>query len=271
MKKCLNTATTRGYPLQDDIMYCGMYGFTGMEIDTLKLDEYLAKNSPGDLKKEMEDAGIDFAALMAFPFTPFSDSPAGLEEIKKYSGLASSLGCRILLAYMSGKPQEGVSREEALGSAVLAATMYGDAARESGLKVALEPIGRHPFMPGPAQALEVIEKSGHPSLGLVIDTFHCFRSGVSPSDLEAIPAGRILMVHVNDSEDKPVEVLNDANRLYPGKGILPLGGYLQALEKNGYGGYVSVEIFRPEYWKDRHENIIRNASESLDIFLSREE
>ena len=267
MKTCLNTATTRGYPLSDDLKYCSKYGYEGIEMDTLKLDEYLETRTLEDLKGEVEGYGLKVAALMAFPFAPFSENTSGLEQVKKYAGIAAFLNAPVLLAFMSGKPPETLSAEKAFDMAVETACRYGDAAGEHNVKVALEPIGRHPFMPGPLQAMKVIEKSGHPGLGIVVDTFHCYRSEVPIEEIKAIPVERLLVFHINDSEDKPISELSDSNRLYPGLGILPLGGYLEVLRDKGYEGFVSVEIFRPEYWQDKHENIARKAKEALDSLL----
>jgi len=267
MKTCLNTATTRGYGLADDIRYCGKYKYEGIEIETDKIDEYLKTSTINELKKKLEDSNLKVAALMAFPFSPFSENPAGFEKLKKYAGTAAFLGSQILLAYIAGRPPEGMHEEKAFEVAADIARKYGGVAEEHGLKIAMESIGRHPFMPGPSQALRVIEKSGHPSLGLVIDTFHCFRSGIAPEEIKKIPLEKLLIVHINDSEDKPVSEINDANRLYPGKGVLPLKQYLHILKEKGYEGFLSVEIFRPEYWQDEHENIVRNSKEGLDIVM----
>jgi len=70
-------------------------------------------------------------------------------------------------------------------------------------------------------------------------------------------------------EDLPREELNDGHRLYPGKGVIPLIEDLRMLKEKGYEGYLSIEIFRKEYWDDEHENIIRNAKEAIDEVLAK--
>ncbi|MGI5818349.1 MAG: sugar phosphate isomerase/epimerase family protein [Armatimonadota bacterium] len=269
MRTCLNTATTRGKPLDDDIRLCGEVGFEGIEIDTGKLDEYARQGGTvADLRALLAESGVECVGLMAFAFAPFGEHEEELDRIRRYAPVCRDLGGTMLLTYIADQPEEGLAREVAIERAAWAATSYAEVAQEFGLKIALEPIGGREFMGGPDDALAVIEASGHPALGIMVDTFHYHKSGVAPERVAQLPADQILIVHINDAEDLPAGRLVDANRLYPGLGILPLHGYLDALEQAGWDGFLSVEIFREEYWLDEHENIVRNAKTALDRVLN---
>lgn len=268
MRTCLNTATTRGKPLDDDIRLCGQVGFEGIEIDTGKLDEYAEAGGTIDqLRALLVQSGVECAGLMAFAFKPFGDHEEQLERIRRYGPVCRDLGGELLLAYIAEQPAPGMARDEVIEQAAHAAEGYAEAAHEFGLKVALEPIGGREFMGGPEDALEVVNAAGHPALGIMVDTFHYYKSGVAPERVAQIPVEQILIVHVNDAENLPEESLVDANRLYPGAGVLPLHGYLDALDRSGYRGFLSVEIFREEYWLDEHDSIITNAKTALDDVL----
>jgi len=268
MRTCLNTATTRGKPLADDIRLCGEVGFEGIEIDTGKLDKYIeAGGTIEELRALLVQSDVECTGLMAFAFKPFGDHEEQLERIRRYCPVCRDLGGELLLAYIAEQPEPGMPRGEVIEQAGYAATGYAEAAHDFGLKVALEPIGGREFMGGPDDALEVVNAAGHPALGIMVDTFHYYKSGVTPETVAEIPVEQILIVHVNDAENLPAESLVDANRLYPGAGVLPLHGYLDALEQSGYRGFLSVEIFREEYWLDEHDSIIRNAKTALDGVL----
>jgi 2-keto-myo-inositol isomerase len=271
MRTCLNTATTRDKPLEDDIRLCGEVGFEGIEIDTDKLDEYIdGGGTLEQLRGLLTESSVECAGLMAFAFTPFSDYEQQLERIRRYGPACRDLGGGMLLAYIAEQPEPGMSRAEIIEAAGDAARDYAQAAHEFDLQVALEPIGGREFMGGPDDALEVVEAAGHPDVGIMVDTFHYYKSGVAPERVAEIPVDQILIVHINDAENLPTESLVDANRLYPGAGVLPLHGYLDALEEIGYAGFLSVEIFREEYWLDEHASIIRNAKTALDDVLDRD-
>lgn len=269
MKTCLNTATTRGYPLEDDIRYCGHYGFEGIEIDTDKLDAYLASNSVEQLRRLLDGWGLACAALMAFPFCPFGDRTAALDKVRKYTPICKALGGPTLLCYIAEPMPEGMDRLEAVETAGAAARDYAYVA--DGLRIALEAIGGASFMRRPEEAQAVAEAADHPNAGYMIDTFHGYKAGLTAAEIAALRAEKLFIVHVNDCEDLPREQLTDAHRLYTGLGIIPLNEYLWSLKGLGYSGYLSVEIFREEYWKDSHENIIRNAAEHLKATLARVE
>jgi len=271
MKICLNTATTGKYPLADDIRFCGKYGYDGIEIDTGKLEAYLKSKSLTDLKKLLADNRLKVAALMAFGFVPFgADKPAALAVINRWAPAARDLGAQILLTYIAGVPPADMPLEQAFTLAGKSGIEYAELAQKYGLKIALEPIGGHPFMPGPVEAMKIIAASGnHPALGLMMDTFHYYKSGISREAKQQIPSDRLLIVHVNDCEDLPREQLNDSHRLYCGLGVIPLVEDFRMLAAKSYQGYLSIEIFRPEYWQDKHENIIRRAKSGIDKVLAK--
>ena len=112
------------------------------------------------------------------------------------------------------------------------------------------------------------EAADHPNAGYMIDTFHGYKAGLTAADIAGLRAEKLFIVHINDCEDLPREQLTDANRLYTGLGIIPLNDYLWSLKGLGYDGFLSVEIFREEYWRDTHENIIRNALEHLKATMA---
>ena len=75
------------------------------------------------------------------------------------------------------------------------------------------------------------------------------------------------MFHINDAEDLPKDELTDAHRLYPGEGILPIKEIKERFDKIGYGKMVSIEIFRPEYWKENPFDVARKAKEATEKVL----
>lgn len=123
-------------------------------------------------------------------------------------------------------------------------------------------------MPGPKEALRIVEEADHEQVGIMMDTFHYYKSEVPLNDIAAIPVERLAIVHINDCEGLPREELTDGHRLWPGEGVIPLGEMLGAIKENGYEGYLSVEIFRREYWEKDIEWIVENAKRSLDEVMA---
>ena len=113
----------------------------------------------------------------------------------------------------------------------------------------------------------MIDRAGHGSLGLMMDFFHYYKSGVSFEDIGAIPNELLLIVHVDDCEDLPPESLTDQHRVYMGEGVLPLQDMLGALREKGYSGALSVEIFREEYWQQTPVEISASAKAAYDRMM----
>jgi 2-keto-myo-inositol isomerase len=57
--------------------------------------------------------------------------------------------------------------------------------------------------------------------------------------------GEIHHVHFQDVPRIPRELLDNTTRDIPGDGVSPLVAILQALQKKGYNGPLSVELFYP--------------------------
>ena len=269
MRTCFNTATSGSYPLKDTVDLLGKYRFEGIEIDTGRLEEYLASNKVHDLVRQLGKNRVRVAALMAFPFVAFGDRSKPLDALRRWCPVARQLGAATMLCFAGDTPPQGMIREDAISAAARAAAEYAAVAARSRVSIALEPIGGLAFMGGPEDALAVASGSRARNVGIMMDTFHYYKSGVSLERIAAIPIEKMLIVHVNDAPDRPKADLNDSMRVYCGLGDIPLVDEFRILRKKRYKGFLSVEIFNREYWADPHENIVRNAKRTLDGVLAR--
>jgi 2-keto-myo-inositol isomerase len=106
---------------------------------------------------------------------------------------------------------------------------------------------------------------------MVVDTFHFYTGQSSLKDLREIDKNNLYIFHINDAENIPKHQLTDADRLYPGLGVIPLNDILEKLFLTGYEKMISIELFRPEYWdmepkqvtkeaKQRTENVLKQTS-----------
>ena len=59
------------------------------------------------------------------------------------------------------------------------------------------------------------------------------------------------MIHVNDYPAAPPRAeISDQFRVYPGDGVAPLKEVFRSLYANGFRGFLSLELFNHEYWKN---------------------
>jgi 2-keto-myo-inositol isomerase len=263
LRRCINGATTMPYPLEEDIRAAGAAGFEAVEIWQRKLGPYLERRSVGELRDLLDGNGLSVAAICPL-FVHFGEeADRSLVELGRAAEIAVELNCPTLLVCVSGPPA-GVTDEEARMLAAVEIGRAADVAARSDVGLAIEPLGRHPLVPGPREALDLIDRAGRSNVGLMLDTFHYYKSAVPLAEIAAIPIERLRILHINDCEDKPLEMLRDADRLYPTLGVIPAAAMLRPLIAAGYRGFASVEIFREEYWRLPIDEINRQARNYLD-------
>jgi 2-keto-myo-inositol isomerase len=251
---CINGATTMPYSLEDDLRSAEEAGFEAVELWHRKLPAYLERHSTADLRREVVERGLRVAALCPL-FVDFGQAaPAARAEIDRAADLAAELACPTLLVCVR-RPPDGMADAEARAAAGAELAAAADLAATRDVALAIEPLGRHPLVPGPREALDLIERAARPNVGLMLDTFHYFKSAVPLDEIAALPVDRLLIVHVNDSDDRPLEDLRDADRVYPTLGVIPAEAMLAPLLANGYD--------RPV------DQIAREAKAHLDRLLAR--
>jgi 2-keto-myo-inositol isomerase len=268
LKTCFNTITAGlDRRLEDIIEACGKARFDGMELDLRAIDEAAGRVSLADIKRMLDQRGLAAVSVMAFDLAPFAEDEAAYERFQRGVAAAKALGAPILLTYCAARLPAGISREAALDAAGKRAWRYAEAAQP--VKVALEPIGGTELMGGPTAALEIARRSNAGNVGIMMDTFHYYKSSVPDADILAIPRDKLLIVHVNDSEDLPRGELRDSHRLHVGEGILPLDHDLKLIKSIGYDGFLSIEIFREDYWREPAGKVVADAKAAIDRWLAK--
>ena len=122
----------------------------------------------------------------------------------------------------------------------------GEYAADRGVRLGVETLNRFEtsFLNTTAQALELIDRVDHPSVGLALDVFHL---GIEEKHVgDALRAAGSRLVHLQVAEN---------DRGTPGTGSLPWRDIAKALQEIGYGGRVVIETF-----SDRVEAIARAAA-----------
>ena len=120
-----------------------------------------------------------------------------------------------------------------------------DVAAEHDLLVTLE------FLPWTgvstlAEAIAVVRAAGRPNGGLLVDSWHLFRSGATLADLAAVPTDLVGYVQIDDAPAIAEADLGEETthrRLVPGDGGLDLLGFVRTLRAIGYDGPLGVEVY----------------------------
>jgi 2-keto-myo-inositol isomerase len=266
MQACINGATTMPYPLEEDLAAAAAAGFRWVEIWAGKVGPFLDKHGVAGLRRALADHGLGAAAICPYSLRLFGNWKEGLERLRPAVALAAEIGCPLLLVCPDapGPEEAGPDVWQRAGERARA---YGELAATAGVRLAVEPLGGHPFLPGAREGLRLLRAADHPSLALMMDTFHYYKSGVTEADLRAVPPHLWAILHVNDVPPGDPRNLQDGDRLYPGEGVLPLSRTLRLFADVGFAGAVSVEVFRRAYWEQPAAQIARRAYEGLAAVL----
>ncbi|MCH8130986.1 MAG: sugar phosphate isomerase/epimerase [Deltaproteobacteria bacterium] len=227
-------------------------GFRGLSLFLAHLDQARADgHDDADLRMRLDDLGLEIAEL-----DPLLDwvPDIGL------GGAASDEGADM---FQYGEP-EFYAAAEALGARSINAVYFGDRAvpdevlaeafadlcdraADHGLLVHLE------FLPWTQVrdvniAFKIVEEAGRENGGLMLDSWHHFRSGVENAAIEAV-SHRVIAIQLNDAPAKaePDAVAETmSRRLLPGQGDIDLVDIIRRLDAGGCQAPIGVEVFSTE-------------------------
>jgi sugar phosphate isomerase/epimerase len=204
-----------------------------------------------DIRDRFERAGVRIAVIEPLarwlptwrrPQLPLGDPALGDFEPEELFAMSEALGAGLLSVLALFDP-----RVEPEAGAVAFAALC-DHAAERDLRLQLE------FIPGTgipdlASAWEIVRQADRPNGGVLIDSWHFFRSTPDFALLCSIPAERIFALQLEDapalpSEEVAYESLH--SRLLPGEGELELTRFLRAVP-----GAQLPKLSGPEVSSDR--------------------
>jgi sugar phosphate isomerase/epimerase len=138
-----------------------------------------------------------------------------------------------------------------------------EATEDVGVDIAVE-FNASPVVKSLQSGVRVSEIADHPRVGVLFDTAHYHVTPTKLSDVNEDSVKWIKHVHLNDMPDKPADLTHrDFDRVLPGEGVLDLPEIISALEKGGYEGYFSIELFNAELWELPTKEAARSCYESL--------
>jgi 2-keto-myo-inositol isomerase len=267
MKLCFNQATTlENSNLAKDLELCEKHGYDYIEIRTMdKLPEYLQDHTLDELAEFFNTHHIKplaFNALVFFNNRDEEGYQAIITEFKEMMETGKKLGVEYVVAVPLVTTDKFL-KLDIKNSCVDVLTELSDIAKPYGIKIAVEFVG-HPqcTVNTFGQAYDIVDAVGRDNVGLVLDCFHFHAMGSNWEDLENADASKIFILHIDDTEDYPIGFLTDVDRLWPGLGVIDLDNILSILQEKAFSGAISVELFRPEYYKLEAEETIRIAKET---------
>ncbi len=245
MKTSIATVSLSG-DLKDKLRAIAKAGFAGVEIfenDFLAFDE-----SPRQVGRMVRDFGLEISLFQ--PFRDFEGMPEPLrartfDRAERKFDLMGELGTDLVLVCSNVSPAAvgGIDRAAADFSEL------GERAAKRGLRVGYEALawGRH--ISDHRDAWEIVRRVDHPSIGLILDSFHTLSRKIEINSIRSIPKEKIFIVQLADAPLIDMDLLYWSRhfRNMPGEGDLPVTDFTRAVAATGYDGYLSLEIFNDQF------------------------
>jgi len=270
MKIGFNGASTMKTDLPGDILAASCAGYDLIEIWAKKMEAYLLDHSLDDLRTLLAEAHLKPLAINSVEFITFNapwEKANTINLITRYADMADHIGCPYIVVVPSPRPA-GATDQEVHDESVRVLRGISNRFRDYRVRFAFEFLG---FGWCSVSKLEqdwaIVKAVDRENVGMVLDAFHFYAGGSSVDAIREVGAKRIFIFHINDAEDRPKMALQDAHRLYPGEGAIPLAEIVAGLKEIRYEGPVSLEMFRPGYWSRPPEEVARKGIDSIRKFL----
>ncbi|HEV7350723.1 sugar phosphate isomerase/epimerase family protein [Telluribacter sp.] len=249
---CLNMSTLRGHKLgfMKEIEVASKAGFRSVEIWINSLEDYLKNGGTlAEARRHLNDHGVTAEDAIGFAQWIVDDNAVrakALDQLKRESEMLAGIGCKRIAA-----PAMGATKGEYLDLRQVAERYrtileLGD---QTGVVPHLELWGFSKNLSTVGEILFVAAQSGHPSARVLMDVYHLHRGGSGLDSVNLVGKPLIEIFHMNDYPSTiPAEKLTDADRVYPGDGVAPLGKLLKSLRNPDRPVILSLEVFNPAYY-----------------------
>ncbi|MCL5778244.1 sugar phosphate isomerase/epimerase and 4-hydroxyphenylpyruvate domain-containing protein [Limibaculum sp. FT325] len=267
MRSSIATVSLGG-TLREKLEAAAGAGFEGVEI--FEADILAHDGSPADVGRMVRDLGLEIVAFQ--PFRDFEGMPEprrarGFERARRKFALMNELGAPRVLVCSNVSPH-------ALGGIDRAAAdlrELGQIAAGFGVEVGFEALAWGVHIRDYRDAWEVVRRADHPSVGIILDSYHTLAPGYPLDPIRSIPADRISFVQVADAPKIDMDLLQLSRhfRCFPGQGDLDITGFMAALGATGYDGWLSHEIFNDRFRMASPRQIARDGERSIIAMTGR--
>jgi len=258
--------------IEDDkqfIQLASEYGFQSVDVDAKSLIDTYGLEEAKQLLKE-NGMVIGSIGLPVEWRKTDEEFLQGLKSLTESAEAAAELGVTVCGTYIL--PSTDYKSASFMALTVKRLRTCAEILGSYGISLALEFVGPHhlrtawenPFIWTMQETLELVDAIGLPNVGLMVDSYHWYTTGLTTEDILKLKENQVTYVHINDAYDLPVEELKDNDRLYPGEGVIDNVSFLKSLKAIGYRGAVSQEVLTPSQPSASLEELLTRSKAGFD-------
>ena len=275
MKKsqfAINSVSTMRFGLEECLAAYHAAGFENVEFVLKHVKDYLAQgHTVADVKQLLDSYQLrcigGFETHVAV-FAADEAREANHALLAENAKLLGDLGATCMVVGTDG-PADLSTVKDPMGDIAKVFAQLAKRIKSTGVTLCLE-FNWSPVVKSLRTAAEIARRTRATNVGVLFDPahYHC-----TPTKFDQLTPENIAMirhVHVDDMADKPAELSNcNSDRALPGQGCLDLKGIFKQLEKNGYKGYFSIEMFSEKLWAMPPKKAAKIMYDSLVPFAGR--
>ncbi len=146
----------------------------------------------------------------------------------------------------------------------------GELARSKNVRIAYEALCWGRWVRDYRDAWALIQQVNHPNVGLMLDSAHIGGIGADFAAVDDIDPAKIFLVEINDLPRMQIAEIDVSRfyRLMPGEGVLDLPDFIRRLEKIGYSGDYSLEVFNDHYRSLPSADVARHAFQCVSRLMA---
>lgn len=268
--------------LEQELELCQAAGFDAIELRIDKLRAYLQTHTRDELQSFFRKSTLQPYAIAGIHAYKGLFGPQDEAEKKQNFLRDFRFGCEILCAVGAkdlivvpplfaedegrdyDEPWEARKQEN-----LRIFTILSRMARDYGVNLGIKIIdAARCSIRTVAECNEVIDGIPEKNVGYTLDPFNFFQHGGNANleSLEALYGDRVFIVHLNGAE---AGAQRQNQRTFPDQGKMNVDRYLGILKGKGYNGPVSLDISRPDLWRERPETVIARGAEAMRFVLRR--
>jgi sugar phosphate isomerase/epimerase len=260
----LHTWTLDTTPLADVLRIARAVGWDAVELRRVDFTRAAATGRPAGAVLDLVRAsalpvacvGVEYGWMFA----------EGAERRRLLAAFAESCGWAAALG--AARVMSPVDRGQGdLRRAAASVREVGDLAEAHGVTLALEFNSQVEQFNRLDRLRELLALAQHSRCRLLLDTYHLQRSGGGPASLADLAVEEIAYVQYSDVPASGGQPGQTADRLPPGRGVVPFREIFARLAALGYAGDLSYEAPNPAAWARDPAAVAREALEATRACL----
>jgi len=264
---CIHTITTKPWSIEEAAKNYSSHGVRGITVWRDALSGRNIKQT-GNMLRQYNLAVVSLCRGGFFPGKEFSKRKAAIDDNRKAIDEAFELGAGLIVLVCGADPAQSLEESRKQIHDGIAAILPD--AESTGIKLAIEPL--HPMYADTrsaintlAQANSLAETLNSPWIGVAVDVYHLWWDPDLEKEIERCGKNNnLLAFHVSDWKSPTLDMLNDRGLM--GEGCIPLRKIRSWVEKAGFNGFIDVEIFSNEYWKQDQSVFLKNIITSYKTY-----